>query len=87
VNLLFVYYITHFGTRKRVDFTLDSITIYDIHDNSMIVVGEVNHQSHLYTFSKFIAKSDYDLLMHVDDTSRLWHERFSDINFKCMKKL
>jgi hypothetical protein len=58
VNLLSVYQITHSGTGKRVEFTPDSVTISDMHDNSMIVVGEVNHQYRLYTFSKFIAKSD-----------------------------
>jgi hypothetical protein len=51
-----------------VEFTLDSVAIYDMHDKSMICFGEVNHQSHLYTFSKFIVKFDYDLLLkHVDD--------------------
>jgi hypothetical protein len=88
VNLLFIYQITHSGTGKRVEFTPDSVTISDMHDNSMIVVGEVNHQSHLYTFSKFIAKYDSDLLLtHVDDTSRLWHKRFNHLNFKYMQQL
>jgi hypothetical protein len=88
MNLLSIYQITHSGTGKRVEFTPDSVTISDIHDNSMIVVGEVNHQSRLYTFSKFIAKSDYALLLtHVDDTSRLWHERFDHLNFKYMQQL
>jgi hypothetical protein len=41
VNLLFVYQIVHSGTGKRVEFTPDSITIYDMHDNSKIVVGEL----------------------------------------------
>jgi hypothetical protein len=71
-----------------VEFTPNSVTIYDMHDNSKIVVGEVNHQSHLYTFSKFIAKSDSSLLlMHVDNDSRLWHERFGHLNFKYMQQL
>jgi hypothetical protein len=88
MNLLSIYQITHSGTGKRVEFTPDSITISDMHDNSMIVVGEVNHQSHLYTFSKFIAKYDSSLLlMHVDDTSRLWHEIFNHMNFKYMQQL
>jgi hypothetical protein len=88
VNLLSVYQITHSGTRKRVEFTLDSVTIYDMHDNSKIVVGEVNHQSQLYTFSKFIAKSDSTLLLtHVDDDSRLWHEIFGHLNFRYMQQL
>jgi hypothetical protein len=71
-----------------VEFTPESITIYDIHDNSTIVLGESNHQSHLYTFNKFIAKFDFDLLLtHVDDTSRLWHERFVHMNLKYIQQL
>jgi hypothetical protein len=63
VNLLFVYHIAHSGTTKMVEFTPNLVTKYDMHDNSKIVVGELNHQSHLYTFSKFIVKSDYVLLL------------------------
>lgn len=71
-----------------VEFTPESVTISDMHDNSMIVVGEVNHQCCLYTFNKFIAKFDSSLLLtHVDDTSRLWLERFDHLNFKYMQQL
>jgi hypothetical protein len=85
LNLLYVYQIMHSDTRKRVEFTHDYVTIYDMHDNSKIVVSEVNHQSLLYTFSKFITKSDSALLVtHVDNDSRLWHERFSHLNLKYM---
>jgi hypothetical protein len=88
MNILSIYQITHFGTCKRVEFTLDSITISDIHDNSTIFFGEVNHQYHLYTFSKFIAKYDsYLLMMHVDDTIILFHERLNHMNFKYMQQL
>jgi hypothetical protein len=63
MNLLSIYQITHTGTGKRVEFTPGFMTIYDMHDNSKIVVGEVNHQSRLYTFSKFIAKYEPALLL------------------------
>jgi len=88
MNLIFVYQIMHFGTGKRVEFTLDSTTISNMHDNSTIVVGEVNHQYHLCSFSKFVAKSYSALLLrHVDDTSILCHERFNHLNFKYMQHL
>jgi hypothetical protein len=59
-----------------VEFTPNSIAISDMHDNSTIVFGEVNHQSCLYIFFKFIAKFYYALLLTpLDDTSRLWHKR------------
>jgi hypothetical protein len=71
-----------------VEFTHDYVTIYDMHDNSKIVVGEVNHQSHLYTFSRFIDKFDFDLLLtHGDNDIRLWHEIFGHLNFKYMQPL
>jgi hypothetical protein len=55
-----------------VEFTPDSITIFDMHDNSIVVVGEVNNQFHLYTFSKFTGKSSsYLQLPHVNDIDRL----------------
>ena len=47
VNLLSIYQMTHTRTRRRVEFTPDLVMIYDMQDNSKIVVGKVNHQSHL----------------------------------------
>jgi hypothetical protein len=44
INILSMYQITHIGTRKRVEFTLDFVTIFDMEDNSKIVVGEVDHK-------------------------------------------
>jgi hypothetical protein len=85
VNILSIYQITHTCTGKSVKFTPYSVTIYGMHDNSKIVVGKVNHQSQLYTFSKFTDKSELTfLLTHVDDDSRLWHERFGHLNFRYM---
>jgi hypothetical protein len=55
VNLLSIYQIVHSGIGKRVEFTPDSVTIYDMHDKCNYFVGEVNHWSRLYTFSNFIA--------------------------------
>jgi hypothetical protein len=70
-----------------VEFTPDSVSIFDMQENSKIVVREVNHQSWLYTFTKFIEPDSSVLLTHADDNSRLWHERFSHLNFKYMKQL
>jgi hypothetical protein len=83
INPLSVYQITQIG--KRVEFTSYSVTILDMHDNSNIAVGEVDHKSWLYKFTKFI---DYDsrlLLTHANDSSRVWHERFGHFNFRYMQ--
>jgi hypothetical protein len=37
INILSFYQITQIG--KRVEFTSDSVTLLDMHDNSIIVVG------------------------------------------------
>jgi transposase InsO family protein len=87
MNLLSVYQITHTGSGKKVEFTLDSVSIFDMQDNSKIVVGEVNHKSWLYTFTKFIEPDSSILLTHADDSSRLWHERFGHLNFRYMQQL
>jgi hypothetical protein len=49
MNLLSVYQITQKG--KKVEFTSDSISVIDMHDNSIIAIGEVDHKSRLYKFT------------------------------------
>jgi hypothetical protein len=69
-----------FGTGKKVLFTPDVVDIYDMQTNSKVGTGELNHQSRLYTFSEFI-EPDYALLLtHVDESSRIWHKRFGNLN-------
>jgi hypothetical protein len=85
INILSVYQITQTG--KRVEFTSDSFIVLDMHDNSIIAVGEVDHKSRFYKFTKF---TDYDsslLLTHVNDSSRVWHEIFGHLNFRYMQQL
>jgi len=68
VNLLFIYQIMYLGSGKRVEFTPNSVTIYDMCDESNIVVGEVNHKSSSYIVSKFIVDFDFTLLLtHADN--------------------
>ena len=44
-NLLSIYQITHTGLGKQVEFTPDSVEIHELHNDSIIVVGRVDHQS------------------------------------------
>jgi hypothetical protein len=55
--------------------------------NSNVATGEVNHQSRLYTFFEFIEPDSALLLTHADESSRIWHERFGNLNFRYMKQL
>jgi hypothetical protein len=58
-----------------------------MHDNSIIVVGEVDHNSRLYKFTKFTHYESSFLLTHDNDSSRVWHERFGHLNFRYMQRL
>jgi hypothetical protein len=85
VNLLSVYQMKNFSTGKKFIFTPSFVDIYDMKTNSMVATSEVNHQSRLYTFSKFI-EPDYALLLtHADENSRIWNETFGHLNFKYMQ--
>jgi hypothetical protein len=58
-----------------------------MHDKFVIAIGEVDHKSSLYKFTKFVDHNSSLLLMHVDDSSRVWHERFGHLNFRYMKQI
>jgi hypothetical protein len=87
VNLLSMYEMTNFFIGKKFIFTPNVVDIYDMQTNSRVATSEVNYQSRLYTFSEFI-EPDYALLLtHVDESSRIWHERFGHLNFRYMQHL
>jgi hypothetical protein len=65
MNLLPVYQITQKG--KKVEFTSDSVSVINMHDNSIIAIGEVDHKSRLYKFTKF-SNDDSILLTHKTST-------------------
>jgi hypothetical protein len=88
VNVLFIYQITHSGSRKKLEFTPDSIIILDFSYGSKIFFGEVNHLSRLYTFSHFTHKYDYvSILKNTNENSKLCHESFGHLNFKYLDHL
>jgi hypothetical protein len=87
VNLLSLYQMKNSSTGKKFIFTPNFMDIYDMQTNSRVATGEVNHQSRLYTFSEFIEPDSTLLLTHVDESSRIWHERFGHLNFRYMKQL
>jgi hypothetical protein len=86
-NLLFVYQMKKYGSKKRVVFTPNFLDIYDMKTNSKVANGEENHQSRLDTFSEFIEPDFALLLTHADESSRIWHERFGNLNFRYMQQL
>jgi hypothetical protein len=86
-NLLFVYQIMNSDNRNKFIFTPNSMDIYNMQTNSRVATDEVNQYSRLYTFSEFIEPNSALLLTHVDESSRIWHERFGHFNFGYMKQL
>jgi hypothetical protein len=66
MNLLSIYQITEKG--KRVEFTSDSVSLIDMHDNSIIAIGEVDHKSRMYKFTKFSDNDSSILLTHREST-------------------
>jgi hypothetical protein len=64
MNLLSVYQITQKG--KKVEFTSYSVLVIDMHDNSIIAIGEVDHKSRLYKFTKFYDDDSYFLPTHKE---------------------
>ena len=54
INILSVYHMMKYDTRKRFIFTHYVVDIYDMQTNSIVSTSEVNHQSRIYTFSEFI---------------------------------
>jgi hypothetical protein len=87
VNLLSMYQMKNYGTRNKFIFTRNSVDIYDMQTNSRVVTGEVNHQSRLYTFSKFIEPDSTLLLTHANESSRICHKRFGHLNFRYMQQI
>jgi hypothetical protein len=66
MTLLLVYQITQKG--KKVEFTSDSILVIDMHDNSIISIGEVDHKSRLYKLINFSDDDSCILLTHKEST-------------------
>jgi hypothetical protein len=66
MNPLSVYQVTPKG--KKFEYTSDSVSIIDMHDNSVIAIGEVDHKSRLYKFTKFSDDDSSILLTHKEST-------------------
>jgi hypothetical protein len=87
VNLLSMYQMKNSNTRNKFIFTPNSVEIYDMQTNSRVAIGEVNHQSRLYTFSEFIEPDSTLLLTRDDKSSRIWHRMFGHLNFRYLQQL
>ena len=52
-NLLSVYHISHSGSGKTVEFTLDLLFIRDSMTRGIVAIGTIDLSTYLYSFSHF----------------------------------
>ena len=87
-NLLSVYQMTHTRVPKRVSFIPDDVEITELASEKLVAKGLANHHAKAYEFSHFVSDAKpTTLLTHGNEVSRLWHERFSHLNFKYFQQL
>jgi hypothetical protein len=87
-NLLSVYQMTHTGSPKKVIFSPDEVEITEISSGRIIAKGVANHAQKVYMFSHFLPYSNPSaLLIHANEASKLWHERFGHLNYKYLSDL
>ena len=56
-NLLSIYQISHLKDGHIVEFLPGSVQLHSLKDNSLAIVGKVNDDKRLYSFSHFVPKS------------------------------
>ena len=87
-NMLFIYHIIHTDSPKWLTFDPDSMEIHEVSTGNAIEKGDANYSLKEYDFSHFIPNScTSSLLIHSNDTSRIWHEIFGHLNFKYLQQL
>ena len=79
---------THIGSPKKFIFSPDEVEITEISSGKVIAKGVANHTSKVYMFSHFLPYSNPSaLLIHANEASKLWHERFGHLNYKYLYDL
>ena len=81
-NLLSIYQITNLGDGHKVEFLPDSVKVHSLKDDLVVVVGKVNHDRRLYSFSHFVPKyPSQALLTKTSSQIQLWHEWYGYLSF------
>ena len=84
-NMFFIYHMTHSVSQKKVTFDSDTMEISEISIRNLIAKGFSNHAFKAYDFFPFIPNSYPSVVLaHANETSRIWHEMFVHLNFKCL---
>jgi hypothetical protein len=88
-NLLSVYQITHSGEGKTVEFSPHQVVIKDLKDLKHVLATRiVDDITRLYNFDNFGSSSFSSVfVVHSNDLSKIWHERFGHINYRSLYQL
>ena len=87
-NLLSIYQITHLGDGNKVEFLPDLVMVHSLKDDSLVVVGKVNHEKRIYSFSHFVPKSpSHALLTQSQSQRKLWHKPYGHLAFLMQEHL
>jgi transposase InsO family protein len=88
-NLLSVHRITHSLEGKTIEFSPHQVVIKDLKDHKHVLAnGIVDDITRLYKFDNFGLSSFPSVFVaQSDDLSKLWHERFGNINYRSFQKL
>ena len=87
-NILSMYNMTHTGSPNKFILSPDDVEITEISNGKVISKGVVDHTSKVYMFSHFLPYSiPSTLLIHANEESKLWHERFFHLNYKYLSYL
>ena len=79
---------THTCSPKRFTFNSNSVEIIEKYTGKLIEKGISNQAIKAYAFSHFLHVSPpTTLLNHANNTSKIWHERFGNLNFKYLQQL
>jgi hypothetical protein len=88
-NLLSIYQITHSSEGKIVEFSPHQVVIKDLKDPKHVLATEIADDiTRLYKFDNFRSSSFSSVfVVHSDDLSKLWHERFGHLNYRSLQQL
>ena len=79
---------THTESPKKFIFSPNEFEITDISSGKVIAKGVANHAQKVYMFSHFLPYSNPSaLLIHANEASKIWHERFGHLNYKYLSDL
>ena len=78
----------HNQSPNKVIFSPTEIETSDISNGKVIAKGVVDHTLKVYKFSQFLPYSNhFALLIHANEASKIWHERFGHLKYKYISNL